>query len=266
MGTKRAAYLRRKEREYVFRNRYKKASLYNDHKLSCVCAYCGEWADPNTQGDHVIPLSQMEFLAANHCKISSERVPCCKECNEIAGKELFKSFKQKKEFINNKYLKKYEKRALWEQEEIEELGRGLQAYVKTHAKQKNILFQQATYTNPSYIGEDHSNNKLFMKIYKRYGRHMKTKDSRRTLKTYNDPDMIKYPRVKISELTPGNYWDISKELMKCLVELEEIPFTVVNNVTVLYQGDVATWALQFRNGIKQKSKIFSAHRRLSHKS
>ena len=152
------------------------------------------------------------------------------------------------------------------EEEIEELGRGLQAYVKTHAKQKNILFQQATYTNPSYIGEDHSNNKLFMKIYKRYGRHMKTKDSRRTLKTYNDPDMIKYPRVKISELTPGNYWDISKELMKCLVELEEIPFTVVNNVTVLYQGDVATWALQFRNGIKQKSKIFSAHRRLSHKS
>jgi len=262
MGRKRAAYLRRKEREYVFRLRYRKASLYNDYELSHTCAYCGEWANPRAQGDHVIPISQMEFLASNHCKVSSERVPCCKQCNEIAGQRLFKSFKEKKEFINNKYLKKYETRALWEQDEIEELGRGLKASVQVYTKQRDIYLQQATYNNPNYVGEDHSNNKLFMKLFKRFGQHMKTKDTRSNLKTYKIPDLIKYPRIRITELTPGNRFDISKDLMKCLVELEEIPFTIINNVTVLYQGDVASWALQFRNGIREKSKIFKDHRQL----
>jgi len=260
MAYSRISHQRRKEREYIYRGRYTKAVLYESFDTCNTCAYCGEWVDNKLQGDHVVPISAMEFLASKGCKIKSQTVPCCIDCNLIASDKLFKSFKEKKQFIQSKYLKKAEEKALWDEEEIDELGYGLRRQVEVYSKQKNIDTDRALYNNPNFIGEDHSKNPQFMELFSRYGTHLKPSDIRRSLKTFVIPDLLRRPHIKIGDLSQYN---ISRDLANCLVELEKIDFTVVNNVTTFYVSDIVRWSLAFQNELESKSQIFSEHRKKS---
>jgi len=99
------------------------------------CVYCGALS---TDKEHVTPLSWIEYtLEMRACGFEIEVpkeviVPSCHECNCIAGDIVFKSFKEKKEYIKEHLYKKYKKFLRypeWEEKEIMELDGNLRKQV-----------------------------------------------------------------------------------------------------------------------------------------
>jgi len=93
------------------------------------CFYCGAPADTR---DHFIPKAF--YYTIQNLKWDQKQilVPCCKECNSTAGDRVFKSFREKRLYIKERYLKKYAKyldTPNWSQKELEELGSGLKSYI-----------------------------------------------------------------------------------------------------------------------------------------
>ena len=69
-----------------------------------TCVYCGYERECE---DHVLPLSTMEIAYVQSIvhkipMLISERVPCCKTCNSIAGDKAFRSRRDKTRFIQNR--------------------------------------------------------------------------------------------------------------------------------------------------------------------
>jgi hypothetical protein len=94
------------------------------------CAYCGEPADTI---DHTVPVS----FVCGHFRFASrhrfQKVQACRECNTLLGDRIFATFTERKAFLAEKYERRYREyleAGWWTSEEIEELGRGLQAMVR----------------------------------------------------------------------------------------------------------------------------------------
>lgn len=99
------------------------------------CVYCG---DPATTQDHVMPISitaRTEFWRpAVRAELAGGLwlVPCCNECNVLAGATPFRSILAKRAFVKAAIKKKYAKYSrgvLWEEDELAELGHTLRTKV-----------------------------------------------------------------------------------------------------------------------------------------
>jgi hypothetical protein len=91
---------------------------------SQVCFYCGQ------------PGGKLD-------KVEDNVIRCCIECKVILDSDTrFKTFKSRREFLKRTYLQKNKKvleRPDWTEEEIAEIGYGLQSSVRRFQAEKNIL-------------------------------------------------------------------------------------------------------------------------------
>jgi len=69
------------------------------------CFYCGMAADTR---DHVLPQSFTRTMADLGAR-KSDVVPCCRECNSLAGSKVFPTISEKRKYIKQRLRKKYEK-------------------------------------------------------------------------------------------------------------------------------------------------------------
>ena len=145
----------REQREALTRERYNYSALYNNNK-AYECAYCGANADTK---DHVIPVLAMEYMVKFKIfEIESEIVPCCRECNSLAGSKLFSSFQKKKEYIQTRIYERYSKIIPWTEEEIEEADLLGNLKKKVMVSNSERLYHKARwkYQNLDYVGEIHN--------------------------------------------------------------------------------------------------------------
>ena len=101
------------------------------------CAYCQESAYTL---DHVIPHT---YVAKNSKQprtySKSEVVPCCKECNNLLGSNLYFTIAERAGYLYTTYKKRYKKLLSmpeWDEDDIEELKNKLKKYVKASLKEK----------------------------------------------------------------------------------------------------------------------------------
>ena len=121
----------------MLRNLNELKTLYESLKVKGdgkVCVYCRM---PATDKEHLIPRSWIEEMkrlkGMGFDVVVPEEVivPSCRECNLIASDKVFNSFKEKRDFIKERLLKRYkgfENKPLWTDEEIEELSGRLKEY------------------------------------------------------------------------------------------------------------------------------------------
>lgn len=114
-------------------------------RWSKTCVYCGQ---PATDQDHVYPISLLSMLNFEYKQAKSiipfglYIVPACRECNSLAASQAFFSVLSKRDFIKSKLRLKYHKiitTVMWDEEEIAELGRNLQADVRKMLHNRNVV-------------------------------------------------------------------------------------------------------------------------------
>jgi hypothetical protein len=60
------------------------------------------------------------------------KVPCCQECNVLAGDKVFFWIREKRAYIQKALKERYRKKlrfVVWDEEDLEELGPGLASFV-----------------------------------------------------------------------------------------------------------------------------------------
>ena len=121
---------RRKQDERAAGRYYKRKFRWFPH-----CIYCGMIAEVR---DHVFPLSVAAQLQVWRQSVQSElwrglvTVPACKECNTIAGNEVFRDPLSKRSYIQSRLREKYEldrHNVQWTFEELSELGYSLRTKI-----------------------------------------------------------------------------------------------------------------------------------------
>lgn len=106
------------------------------------CTYCGMSAQAQ---DHVISRRMREvFKNAELAAIvhPPDTVPCCHECNSIAGAKLFLSISQKRRYIKEQLRRRYRKVLdipTWTQAELDELGYGLRRHVEASIELRDLV-------------------------------------------------------------------------------------------------------------------------------
>lgn len=114
-----------------------------------LCFYCGVPADTV---DHVPPLSRIsdyEFKRLKHERYY--KVPCCRECNNLAGASLQDNLVARAEHVKDKLSRKYRKHLMaieWSEDELQELGAVLeskvrQSIIKHHYVSARIEYYEA---------------------------------------------------------------------------------------------------------------------------
>lgn len=69
-------------------------------------------------------------------------VPCCNECNCLAGNTPFVSILEKRKFIQQKLADKYKsqsRRVIWDDDELDEFGYSLGTSVRHYLVQKHRI-------------------------------------------------------------------------------------------------------------------------------
>jgi len=111
----------------------KSTHWYYEQKFrwSVNCTYCGMPADTK---DHVFPLSIAAMLDLTRAGVRKSLgqglccVPCCRECNSLAGREPFTSIQAKRDYIQAKLRKRLAMDLAsqdWDPQELAEMGRTL---------------------------------------------------------------------------------------------------------------------------------------------
>lgn len=129
-----------------------------------VCFYCGEQAHGL---DHVPSLAWIDAYSDDE-RIKSEipavLVPCCSSCNGALSDRLLPTVWDRLLFLES-YYDAYLKRqkALWDEDEIEELGHNLQQMVKHKQERLNVYLDKIraiqkrlvlTDSHPKYVKEE----------------------------------------------------------------------------------------------------------------
>lgn len=107
------------------------------------CTYCG---NPASQIDHVHPRAAQAHEATSYT--AGLKVPCCGECNRLAGARIFKSLSHKREWIHWKLRRKYRRQLAlphWTDAEKKELGPNLRANLEAALKFQWLLQQRVTF-------------------------------------------------------------------------------------------------------------------------
>ena len=109
------------------------------HFKAKSCFYCGAVADTR---DHFIPTTfYLRIQDFGHTK-NSLIVPACRECNSTAGNEVFYTPREKRQYIKERYLKRYKKilnAPDWTETELKGLGPLLQPHVRRLQAEKYFL-------------------------------------------------------------------------------------------------------------------------------
>jgi hypothetical protein len=91
-----------------------------------TCRYCGAYAEtvdhlpPLTYAERMIELSRDELMAT-----ALVRVPCCVECNVLAGKVYHANIPERRAYVEKKLRRRYRRLLsvpLWSESELEECG------------------------------------------------------------------------------------------------------------------------------------------------
>ena len=114
-------------------------------KFADWCVYCGMLKQCE---DHVFPVSLAAGLSLGHWSVRSElfgglyKVPCCNECNYIAGNKPFRSIIDKRHFIQKELRKKHHKKLAtvqWSDDEKEDLGRIMYDVVNNMIDRRKLM-------------------------------------------------------------------------------------------------------------------------------
>lgn len=115
----------------VARKRWDQAVWFEIGKTAfCAtpCTYCGQ---PATETDHVFPRAVAAWRT--DCTDASRWiVPCCGECNLIAGDRVFGGITEKRAFIHARIAEENAKlleAPTWTKDEIDSLGPTLRSYI-----------------------------------------------------------------------------------------------------------------------------------------
>ena len=120
------------------------------------CVYCGLVA---STVDHVVPRSYRSMIADWRKQEGWEKipdtVPCCSQCNSIAGANIFASLKEKREYIKDRLRYKYRRllaSAFWNESEIQGLGKSLRSHIEKAERKKIIVLLRLAW--PYDIGNE----------------------------------------------------------------------------------------------------------------
>ena len=104
---------------------YKRTTRY---PLS-VCSYCGF---PRQCLDHVPPLKIADSVDIQDFRFRGGEFilfPSCLECNALLGAKALCTYQERLHFLYTAYIKRITERS-WSRAEMEELGRGLKAFIE----------------------------------------------------------------------------------------------------------------------------------------
>jgi hypothetical protein len=115
-----------------------------------ACVYCGARA---TSKDHFVPISVVSLIADALDYVSGKvLVPCCGECNSLAGDHVFPTIAAKRRFIHVK-LRKRHKRLLempqWTDAQLDEMGYALSDFIRSGLERKQWLIERLAWRNTS---------------------------------------------------------------------------------------------------------------------
>ena len=134
------------ERKFLldrYGHRYKLYCPNDDFRY--FCHYCGM---PAPSLDHVPPLNALPSLLMEYEKLNYIKVPCCNECNSIAGDYPHTDFIERQKYIKEKLKKKYQKYIKspdWEDYEISELGYRMKQLIEATMSIKYLVAYRLTY-------------------------------------------------------------------------------------------------------------------------
>lgn len=119
----------RKQRQQIYYHLYHRDYSYPAN----ICAYC---TSPSDSIDHVPPLSITENIDVEEFKERGGEfllVPSCRMCNNLLGNRSLPTMLDRTNWLYNKYISLADKHFRnWDEDELEELGPGLQKYIKAH--------------------------------------------------------------------------------------------------------------------------------------
>lgn len=131
------------------------AAAPEDGEDECVpCAYCGL---PAESVDHVIPRSLRYMLTElggwrDRWGRVADTVPCCRECNSVAGALVFNTMAEKRKYIHERLRIRYAdllRTPQWDEDELDALGPSLRGYVNASKDAANIVRQRLAWTGKS---------------------------------------------------------------------------------------------------------------------
>lgn len=112
------------------------------------CVYCGARA---TTKDHFVPVSVVASLLSARVSVSGKfLIPCCGECNSVAGDRIFQSIGAKRRYIQGRFKHKYAKlldMPSWSEEELSELWYVLRKSIEGAMAQRDYIRGRISYQN-----------------------------------------------------------------------------------------------------------------------
>jgi hypothetical protein len=138
----------RKELMRTHGHKYKRHFLLEGY----YCFYCG---DPANTLDHVPPLHEMPNLPYEKRKknrLPASLLSCCAECNSALGSRQLITAEDRLLFLESYYdAKLKKKKALWSDDEINELGYSLKEYVRHEQDKLRRYIDKIRHIQSRYI-------------------------------------------------------------------------------------------------------------------
>lgn len=111
------------------------------------CFYCG---DPADTMDHQPPISRINgYRQLGLMHEFYVKVPCCRECNSLLGNTLTEDLIERDLLAKEKITKKYKRDLalpLWDENEVNELGRNLREGIKNTRLRKEWIEERLDYS------------------------------------------------------------------------------------------------------------------------
>jgi len=245
-----AARLKREINIQATRSHYQSPGrLWFPHDDYVVCAYCGEPACTENRdgGDHVIPISYMAEIVKVDPNIKSHRVPCCVECNSIAGDHLFTSFLKKKLYIQAKYFQKQSEMIEHTEEELAGYGRSLYGICKKHNLDKAKYHKRALYNHPydNSRSEDHSDNPLLAVYFKDNTSTLQANDHRCTWPSFVYPQHLRTPWMRAKEVR--DTLKVTKTDLSAMTRTGEVEFTIIGKYFLFNHHEIIDYGIKLAN-------------------
>jgi len=106
------------------------------------CVYCGALADTE---DHFPPVSET---------MSGFLLPCCRECNSLAGSMHGRNFWERVKQVKAKLKKRHERDLRvpnWSSEELDEMGHDMQRDIKLCLDKRRIVQSRLAWNVEGYL-------------------------------------------------------------------------------------------------------------------
>jgi hypothetical protein len=135
----------------------KKSNIVRKRIKGLFCVYCGEDAESD---DHFPPksLTPLGLL-----------LPCCKECNAIAGTMWSCDFEERCQYVKDKLRTRYQKQLKtpsWSQDELDELDYNMRQVASQWQEQRDRIHKRLAWNAHTYLSSiDHNN--YFAQFYAR---------------------------------------------------------------------------------------------------